>query len=152
MSTGQAYDSRTIKGKRLAAQPPSAAGPSPLGPTSFFLRSEKDVERGVQRGRKISRGSVGSKDRPVDTMPVMGDNSFGVESLADTINSAFKSDLSLSRTNSNSTDRSAEPGAEVDEVAGRKRKARNPVHPSIIAAGQRIISNERPSLQASSSA
>ncbi|KAK5136239.1 hypothetical protein LTR08_003846 [Meristemomyces frigidus] len=154
MSAGQDYNTRTIKGRRLAAQPPSVANPGPSGPTSFFLRSEKDIERSMQRGRKVSRSSVGAKDRPAGTLPVsaMGDSSFGVESLAHTINSGFTSDLSLSRTNSNITDRSADAGAEANTVAGRMRKARNPVHPSIIAAGQRIISNERPPVQASSSA
>ncbi|KAK4547067.1 hypothetical protein LTR36_001288 [Oleoguttula mirabilis] len=150
MSASQSYDARTIKGKKPAANPPSMGNPGHSGPTTFFLKSEKDIERSTQRGRKASRSSAGPREEPLRTPSVsdMGDSSFGVESLADTINSAFASDSTLSRTNSNSTEPSVEAGAEVNTPAGRKRKPRNPVHPSIVAAGQRILSNERPSAHA----
>ncbi|KAK5126633.1 hypothetical protein LTR85_009567 [Meristemomyces frigidus] len=150
MSANQSYDARTIKGKKPTANPPSISNPGHSGPTTFFLKSEKDVERSTPRGRKASRSSMALEEESIRTPSAseMGDSSFGVESLADTINSAFVSDSTLSRTNSNSTDRSAEAGAESNTLTGRKRKPRNPVHPSIVAAGQRIISNERPRMQA----
>lgn len=151
MSASQGYDTRTIKGKKPAANPPSLANPGHSGPTTFSLRSEKDIERSVQRGRKASRSSTETQDEPLKTpsASAMGDSSFGVESLADTIDSTFASDNSLSRTDSNNTEQSVEAGAEASVVGGRKRKAGNPVHPKIVATGQRIISAEQLPTQAS---
>lgn len=83
----------------------------------------------------------------------MSDTSYGVQSLEDTINSIFpnpdtieKTNL-LSRVDSNASDASADPGAEASPLRGgtRKRKAGNPVHPRIAAAGQRIISSDHSS-------
>lgn len=148
MSASQGYDARTVKGKKPVANPPSMVNPGHSGPTTFFLKSEKDIERNTQRGRKASRSSCESQQEASVPPSVsdMGDNRFGVESLADTINSAFGSDSTLSRTNSTNTEPNAEAGAEAKVAAGHKRKARNPVHPSIAAAGQRIISNDRTSV------
>lgn len=70
----------------------------------------------------------------------MADSSFGVQSLESTISGATSSDEPLSRTNSNISEASVEAGADASVLAGRKRKAGNPVHPKIIATGQRIIS------------
>ena len=138
--------SRTVRGKKAAgAQPPPLANPGHSGPTTFFLRSEKDMEKSAQRGRRASHESASTQEEASQKTPMgslMDDSSFGVESLEDTLSSAFSSDNSLSRTNSNMTDRSAEACAEGATPAGRKRKARNPVHPRIAAAGQRIISSE----------
>lgn len=83
---------------------------------------------------------------------VMGGSSFGVQSLEETISSAYGSESSPSRSNSNSTESQFDGGVEGSVVQGRKRKARNPVHPKIAAAGQRIISTEQPSTHASLSA
>ena len=76
----------------------------------------------------------------------MGDSAFGVQSLEDTIGSTVSREDSLSRTNSNMSDASVEAGADATGVvAGRKRKAGNPVHPKILATGQRILSAEHTS-------
>ncbi|KAK3110737.1 hypothetical protein LTR53_014675 [Teratosphaeriaceae sp. CCFEE 6253] len=149
MSASQSYDGRTIKGKNSGALPPAHASPAP---TTFFLRSEKDIEKGTQRGRKASRSAVEKvEERPGSPSPsAMEDNRFGVESLSDTIGSAFSSQGALSRTPSNSTEAGAEASVEGGTVTGRKRKAGNPVHPSILATGQRIISAERISLSSGS--
>ncbi|KAI7304987.1 hypothetical protein KC315_g14900 [Hortaea werneckii] len=82
----------------------------------------------------------------------MDGSNFGVESLADTISSAFGSEDSLSRTNSNSSHADSKGNPQDSPATNRKRKAGNPVHPKIHAAGQRIISSEHPSTQASSAA
>ena len=80
----------------------------------------------------------------------MEGSSFGVESLADTINSAFGSEESLSRTASNSTqDLHGSDSESSPAIMSRKRKAGNPVHPKIQAAGQRILSSEQASAVAS---
>ena len=71
---------------------------------------------------------------------MMGDSSFGVQSLEDTIGTSFSSENTLSRTVSNASEASVEGGAEGGVLAGRKRKAGNPVHPKIVATGQRILS------------
>ncbi|RMY47389.1 hypothetical protein D0863_15647 [Hortaea werneckii] len=82
----------------------------------------------------------------------MDGSNFGVESLADTISSAFGSESSLSRTNSESSHAGSRGNPQDSPATNRKRKAGNPVHPKIHAAGQRIISSEHPSTQASSAA
>ncbi|KAK4574415.1 hypothetical protein LTR86_002177 [Recurvomyces mirabilis] len=152
MSTTHDFDSRTIKGKKGAARGQPPFNPGPSGPSTFFLRSEKELEKGTQRGRTASRGIMDSQEESVKTPPgsSMADSSFGVESLADTINSAFSSERSsLSRTNSVES-AGPDAGGDGNVFTGRKRKAGNPVHPKIVATGQRIISSEyQPSTSAS---
>ncbi|TKA69478.1 hypothetical protein B0A55_08950 [Friedmanniomyces simplex] len=153
MSAQQSYDARTVKGMKAGVNPPSLVNPGHSGPTTFFLRSERDIEKSTPRGRKVSRSSADTQDERLRTpsASTMGDSRFGVESLSDTISSAFPSDSSLSRTNSNSTEGGAlEASIEGGTLTGRKRKAGNPVHPSILATGQRIISAERTPLSAAS--
>ena len=152
MSASQSYDGRTIKGKKsCGVNPPPLANPGHSGPTTFFLRSEKDLEKSTQRGRKTSRAETRDGRQVTPSSSAMGDSSLGVESLSDTISSAPPSEGSLSRTTSNSTEAGAqEAGIAGSTVSGRKRKAGNPVHPSILATGQRILSAERlPSVSAS---
>ncbi|KAF2486675.1 hypothetical protein BDY17DRAFT_245502 [Neohortaea acidophila] len=136
--------SRTLRGKKTAANPPSLASPAAhSSPTTFFLRSEKEMEKTIQRGRAPSRDTDdGMQKTPVGSL--LADSSFGVQSLEDTIGStsATRSDNILSRTSSNVSDLSADAGADVNMLASRKRKAGNPVHPKIMATGQRIISSE----------
>lgn len=134
---------RTLKGKKSAVQPPSLSNPGHPGPTTFFLRSEKEVEKSAQRGRRTSRSSSSTQDDSAQKTPMgslMADSSFGVQSLEDTIGSTFSSDNALARTVSNTSEASVEAGAEGSILAGRKRKAGNPVHPKIHATGQRILS------------
>jgi hypothetical protein len=144
MSLEQGYDSRTIKGRKTVGHPPSLSNPGHSGPTTFFLRSDKDLEKSTRRGRQLSRGFSMTDESSVKTPPAssMGDSTFGVESLADTIHSTSSSeDTILSRTDSNDS-ASAGIGAERSAISGRKRKAGNPGHPTILATGQRIISSE----------
>lgn len=127
-------DVGTVKpmAKRTAtAIPPPTFNPTP---TAFFIRTEKDVERSTQhRGRRPSRSSI-STHAPGDVHT--RDASFVVQSLEDTINHG------LSRTDSHDSELSTEAGA---SFVSRKRKVGNPVHPKIMATGQRIISSEQPS-------
>ena len=151
MSPTGTHDNRTLKPKKPGSgNPPSIANPGHSGPTTFFLKSEKDIERDMERGRRKSRSNTGgSSEQMTPQASVMDNSSFGVQSLENTI-SSLSSDRSLSRTDSNLSETSASAGAD-NVVAGRKRKV-NPVHPRIAAAGQRIISSEHLSTQASSAA
>lgn len=149
MSSTHDSPNRTLKAKKAAAtNPPSVTNASPSGPTTFFLKSEKEVSKVTERGRTISRTSSTDEEssRRKATMPSLSvdDSSFGVQSLEDAISTSH-TESNLSRTASNTTDENAAPGAEPNAIAGRKRKAGNPVHPRIAAAGQRIISSEHPS-------
>lgn len=73
----------------------------------------------------------------------LGDSSFGVQSLEDTLSSTFGAERSHGRTESGMTERSSESGDVFPSgVAVKKRKAGNPVHPKILATGQRIISSD----------
>ena len=141
MSSAEDSQYRTLKAKKAsAAQPPPLANPGHSGPTTFFLRSEKEVEKSSQRGRRASRDSASVQEDSMQKTPMasmMGESSFGVQSLEDAIGS---SDNALSRTESNTSEASVEAGAESSVLAGRKRKAGNPVHPKIVATGQRILS------------
>lgn len=149
MSSSQDSPNRTLKAKKAAVNSTSVGKPGQSGPTTFFLKSEKEVSTSVERGRKMSRaatmGEGGSPQKaPSAGLPV-DESSYGVQSLEDAISSSY-TESNLSRTDSNTTDENAIPGAEPSTVlAGRKRKAGNPVHPRIAAAGQRIISSEHPS-------
>jgi len=148
-----ASEPRTSKGKKASANPPSMVNPGHSGPTTFFLKSERDIEKSAQRGRKSSRTSAStSAGEFTPSASEMGDSRFGVQSLEDTISSAFSSDTSLSRTSSNVTEPNADVETDANVVTSRKRKVGNPVHPRIVATGQRIISAEQPPTQASSGA
>ena len=153
MSSTEDSQYRTIKSKKSgAAQPPPLANQGHTGPTTFFLRSEKEAEKGTQRGRKISRDlDTPQEDSMQKTLmeSMTGDSSFGVQSLEDTIESTSGSNETLTRTDSNISEASAEAGAEGNVLAGRKRKAGNPVHPKIMATGQRILSGEYGAARAS---
>lgn len=153
MSAPQAHDTGTIKAKKSAFNPPATANPGRSGPTTFFLRSEREMEAAMQRGRRISRSSAASAEEQTRPSPgtVMESSSFGVESLADTINSAY-TDNSLSRTDSAGTESAVEASTQAGAANTRKRKAGNPVHPKIIATGQRLFSGDHISAQASSAA
>jgi len=61
MSANQSYDTRTVKGKKSSANPPSVVNAG-QAPATFFLRSERDVEKHTQRGRKVSRSSMDTQD------------------------------------------------------------------------------------------
>lgn len=153
MSTDVPHEGRNHRSKKpAAANPPPISNPGHSGPTTFFLRSERDMERSVQlRGRKPSRSDAQMRpDMQQETASrgTMGGSSFGVQSLEETLNESVCSESTLSRTDSNDNEQgSAESPSRTNM---RKRKAGNPVHPRILATGQRIISSEQPSAQASS--
>ncbi|WPG97588.1 Hypothetical protein R9X50_00036600 [Acrodontium crateriforme] len=132
---------------------PSVASTSP---TTFFLKSDKDMEANVSRGRKGSRTSntaprmlwtahrAQEAESPID-MGARDESSFGVESLEDTLSSTFGLSDTHQRRQSGTTDGSAEGGAETDSPSGvalPKKRTGNPVHPKILATGQRILSSD----------
>lgn len=122
----------------------TAANASSSGPTTFFLKTEREMEKTVQRGRKPSRGTMPTRqerETPLVTASI-SDSTFGVQSLEETINAAFSSDSDLSRTSSHTTDQSPSGSKDGEAPIGRKRRAGNPVHPKIRSAGQRIISSD----------
>lgn len=141
----------------MATGQPPYTNPGHSGPTTFFLRNERDIEAAAAaqqqqvRGRKMSRASGSAQERDIHKIPsssTMSEAEFGVQSLEETISDPFAADPrslsrpndnTLSRTDSNMSDASADAGAEAS-ILSRKRKAGNPVHPRIAAAGQRIIS------------
>lgn len=78
MNSSQSPDNRakTRKGRQL-----SLSSPGNSGPTTFFLKTEKEMER-MQRGRKSSRGAtVREEEDQITPMPSAEDTSFGVQSL-----------------------------------------------------------------------
>lgn len=154
MSADLPFEARNHRSKKPAVNPPSISNPGHSGPTTFFLRSEKDMERDAQlRGRKPSRhdaqARANTQQNTTSSRITMGGSSFGVQSLEDTLNESFNSESTLSRTDSNDNEEGSTNSP--SRINMRKRKAGNPVHPRILATGQRIISSEQPSAQASSS-
>ena len=131
MSSAQDSQKRTGNVRKGPTNTPSLSNPGHSGPTTFFLRSEQEVEKRAQRGRTLSRDSDAIPEESLQKTPmasVMGDSSFGVQSLESTIRSeASPSEHSLSRVDSNASEASMETGAERNILAGRKRKAGNPV-------------------------
>jgi hypothetical protein len=157
MSTNQRDEVRGPKAKKTIL--PVQAG-SNAGPTTFFLKTEKEMEQSVQRGRKLSRSSVAAENKPenrppaVDMSTSIAETTYGVQSLEDTINSGFSSSSDLSRASSQSNDEhSPAAGRDGKTLLYKKRKAGNRVHPTIRSAGHRIISSENsphsPSMTAS---
>ena len=127
-------------------------------PTDLFLKRESEIRRdrsdtsidtsvSPDRRRKQSFGSNNS----------MGEDSFGVKSLSDTLDEAFPSlprDVSPSTASTFSQDgtheSTAERPLEGSHLAGRKRKAGNRIHPTILATAQRIISGDQSSARSPS--
>ncbi|KAF2768810.1 hypothetical protein EJ03DRAFT_343724 [Teratosphaeria nubilosa] len=145
MSARETSDGRTVKAKKPAV--PASLNPGPSGPTIFFLRSEADMLRESQRGRRASRQSVDFGQDVSKVLPpsdIEDTSSFGVESLADAIAPADTSmQQELSRSDTNTSDTSVAAGAAEHGLLPRTRRARNPVHPTIRATGRRILSNDQ---------
>lgn len=117
------FDSRTVGEAKKTASSSSPAVTASSIPRTFFLKTEREMEANIQRGRKSSRSSVAA----TDTKDVPDDQrQFGVQSLEETLSPLSPVD-SASGTDSISTDQSS--GA--NSPAKRKRKAGNRVHPSI---------------------
>ena len=100
------------------SQPPR---PGQGAPTTFFLRSEEEM----------NNPSVMQDCQEVGTSPVtIQDSSYGVQSLEEAIGSALLGNGEGEKDGHKST------------VLGKRKSIKNPVHPKIIAAAQRIISPE----------
>lgn len=96
---------------------------------------------------------------PVISPKSMADSSYGVQSLEDALGEAFPSDNTSSESRireprlpslQTTEPLNVGPSVEGSMLAGRKRKAGNPVHPKIAAAAQRIISSEHSPTRSSS--
>ncbi|KAL9088050.1 MAG: hypothetical protein Q9165_006391 [Trypethelium subeluteriae] len=98
-------------------KPPSGA------PTTFFLKREEDLN---------NASSVEDVQAAEASSATVRDSSYGVQSLEDAIGSAFLENGEGEKDGHKST------------VLGKRKSPKNPVHPKIIAAAQRIISPESP--------
>ncbi|EME48473.1 hypothetical protein DOTSEDRAFT_67494 [Dothistroma septosporum NZE10] len=149
MSSIQSLHAPDGKAKMNVGNPPSTHHREHSGPTTFFLKTGKELEReqqkATQRGRKASRSSVVSEEpKTPNASTVMSESSFGVQSLEDTINWALPAaENALLRTASNSSELSSMAGDDPYATLRKQRRAGNRVHPTILATGQRILSSER---------
>lgn len=146
MSAPSDPDVRTLKPKKPAAHAPLLSNPGHSGPTTFFLRSEKELEKSMQQGE--DRSGEDSPSLPSENASMtasVADTSFGVTSLEDAMSAALDSTTLPVRADPNDASGSSAPNS----PAGRKRKVGNPVHPKIYAAGQRIVSHEQMPTQTS---
>lgn len=129
---------------------------SPI-PTTFFLKKQSEISR--DRADTLVDASVSPerrRERSFDSDRSMSDHSFGVQSLSDTLDEAFPlqpRDVSPSTASTFSQEGKQENGAERPTegsyLAGRKRKAGNRIHPTILATAQRIISGDHSSARSS---
>ena len=91
-------------------------------PTTFFLRSEEEMNTVFDA----------KDDQPTGTLSsTIQDSSYGVQSLEDAIGSAL-------------TENGQVDDGHKSTVLGKRKSPKNPVHPKIIAAAQRILSSESP--------
>jgi hypothetical protein len=143
MNANQINELRSSKAKKAA---PLAQAASNASPTTFFLKTEKELEQAVSRGRKLSRSSADVlNDAPtLDLSSSVADTLYGVQSLEETLNSAYSSSSDLSRASSQSHDEHSPAAARDGKLLDyKKRKTGNRVHPTIRSAGHRIISSEQ---------
>nr|POF02604.1 hypothetical protein CFP56_58236 [Quercus suber] len=125
------------------AIPPPLFNPSPSTPNTFFLRTERDIEKSMQqRGRKLSNHVDDLEASDALPARAVGDSSFGTQSLEDTMNPSLVLGTGLSRVDSYGSELSSDAAVEGPALVSKKRKAGNPVHPKIAATGQRILSSE----------
>ena len=136
----------------------AAAVNAPARPTTFFLRSERDLANpnnscSPPRSRRASQdsadnlpqaNSIAIHDRSWVNEEMADEETFDVRSLDETIapeeSIAGLSHDSVDHNNGGNSDAALEA---IDPISERKRKTRNPVHPKIVAAGQRILSAEQ---------
>ncbi|KAI9687974.1 MAG: hypothetical protein M1820_010372 [Bogoriella megaspora] len=98
--------------------------PGEDAPTTFFLKKEEEMD---------PPSSINDNEASTETVGGVQDSSYGVESLEDAIGS---SQLLEQVDNQNMGSKST--------ILGKRKSPKNPVHPNIIAAAQRIISSESP--------
>ncbi|KAF4554235.1 Hypothetical protein D9617_5g071120 [Elsinoe fawcettii] len=144
-------DERTLKQRiqafRASKEPSDECScpPSQARVTSFNLCKENDLPHNqTAEAPDLPEEEQYSTSDAADS-PVMTDSTFGVQSLNDALEHAFPEpeqssarSSPLSRAQSDLSSMSPSPSA----ATSKKRKAGNPVHPRILAAGQRIISSE----------
>ena len=159
MSTNTSTSPERSRPRKSSTVDPPESRPTGHAPaTTFFLRRERDLQPGYQeKGTQALSAEDVYTTPDLHTPQDMADSSYGVQSLAETLEGAFpgssQRELSTSTTDAHqesSLRLSQTPSREDNTISGRKRKAGNPVHPKIAAAAQRIISSERPSSRASS--
>ncbi|GAB7345189.1 hypothetical protein MBLNU457_3569t2 [Dothideomycetes sp. NU457] len=126
-------------------------------PITFFLKKESEISRDQADTLIDTYGSPDRRrERSLDSNKSMSDSSFGVQSLSDTLEEAFPAqprDVSPSTASTFSQDGTQEDSAEgalaSSYLQGRKRKAGNRIHPTILATAQRIISGDQSSARSS---
>lgn len=106
-------------------------------PTTFFLRSEREMQRTM-----TSPTADSSPEETLPTTNTLEDSSFGVQSLNDALDEA-------SGRTSPSQPTKAE-GRAIESLSPSTGKRRNPVHPKIAAAAHRILTSEGASSRTSS--
>ena len=113
MSSAQETPSGLFKAKKSTNAPPTAtSGTSP--PTTFFLRSEREMtDTTSQRGRKLSREA----------------SSTGQQQQQPSQHAEHSTEPTEAGARPTTTNTSSNP-----------KRAGNPVHPTILATGQRILS------------
>ena len=142
------------KSPSRTSPPPSSPGYS--APTTFFLRRESEISHASENLiQQSTQETVESKQH--DSEEDMADSSYGVQSLADTLEGAFPArsrDASPSTASTFSQDNRSETSQQqsprADLAGSKKRKAGNPIHPKILATAQRIISGDQSPARSSS--
>ncbi|KAG8627335.1 hypothetical protein KVT40_004818 [Elsinoe batatas] len=126
---------------------PAAHLPTQSRPTTFTLYRESELaekESGQASGFEEDVDSVAGE---LDS-PVMTDSTFGVQSLSEALDQAFPetnvlaADSPRSSSHLSALSDMSSMSPSPNPATSKKRKAGNPVHPKILATGQRIISSE----------
>ncbi|KAK4954115.1 hypothetical protein LTR28_006290, partial [Elasticomyces elasticus] len=144
--------------KSSQSNSPPLVIPAHSAPTTFFLKSEKDMlADGTMEETASEMGQEKHVARDSSTgFGTLQDSTYGVQSLEDAIGAALPEPtlsrrLSISSMNSsNATGGASDCDPDPSVLAGRKRKAGNPIHPTIAAMGQRILSSEHHAQRSSS--
>ncbi|PNS15334.1 hypothetical protein CAC42_2669 [Sphaceloma murrayae] len=142
---------KTFRSNKDTSQTTAARPAVPTTPTAFMFCKESELP-GAQSGGECSTGgnhrSTASETVHTEELvpSIMENSNYGVQSLDDALEGAFPDvtppDIDTSHSRPTSRSRSEDSAASPSSVSGKKRKAGNPVHPRIMAAGQRIISGE----------
>ncbi|KAI9692193.1 MAG: hypothetical protein M1822_006423 [Bathelium mastoideum] len=125
----------------------SVTGTSPLragsgAPTTFFLKSEEEMNKDLSK----------TEPSPAEaSIPAVHDSSYGVQSLEDALGSALLDHSSDAADKTGTTTTNNSSTAPGTTVLGKRKSLKNPVHPKIVAAAQRIIAPDSPSSSPSSS-
>ncbi|PSK51648.1 hypothetical protein B9Z65_2915 [Elsinoe australis] len=120
------------------------------GPSAFKLYKESELPTRLDNEDQATSEDIleapESAAEETDS-PVMADSTFGVQSLSEALENAFPDAPAEDNQSTQSSPRfkalsdMSGTSSSPSPATSRKRKA-NPVHPKILAAGQRIISSE----------